>query len=153
MGTVPLLTKEEEIEIAKKREAGEEKVCRVIFAIPFFLQRLIALGNMIMNGKAPLAEIIRDYEAETEEDLVSERRRFFKTIEKIHGLYQKREPYLKKLKTSSPVIQKKLVQKLRKQGADPRKSTRSKTKRGCHNSIFRRIETVSCRDRDTSRRK
>jgi RNA polymerase primary sigma factor len=113
MGTVPLLTREEEIEIAKKIEAGEEKVFRVIFAIPFFLQRLIVLGNMIVDGKAPLAEIIRDYEAESEEDLASEKRRFFKTIEKINSLYQKREPYLKKLKTSSPIIQKKLIQKLR----------------------------------------
>jgi len=113
MGTVPLLTKEEEIEIAKKIEAGEEKVFRVIFAIPFFLQRLIVLGNMIMDGKAPLAEIVRDYEAESEEDFASEKRRFFKTIEKINSLYQKREPYLKKLKTSSPIIQKKLFQKLR----------------------------------------
>ena len=56
MGTVPLLTKEKEIEIAKRIEEGKEKVCKIIFSIPFFLQRLIPLGNMVMAGKAPLAK-------------------------------------------------------------------------------------------------
>ncbi len=113
MGTVPLLTKEEEIEIAKRIEAGKEKVCRIIFSIPLFLRRLIALGNMVINGKAPLAEIIKDCEGETEEDLIIERRRFFKITEKIDNLYQKRDAYLKQLKTSSSTIQTKLIQKLR----------------------------------------
>jgi RNA polymerase primary sigma factor len=113
MGTVPLLTKEKEIEIAKKIEEGKEKVCKIIFSIPFFLQRLIPLGNMVMNGKAPLAEIIQDGEGEAEEDLVAEKKRFFKIIEKISALYQKREAYLKKLKTSSAAMQTKLIQLLR----------------------------------------
>ncbi len=113
MGTVPLLTKEEEIEIAKKIEAGKEKICRVIFFIPFFLQKLVALGNMVINGKAPLAEIIQDCEGETEEDLASAMKSFFKTTERIEALYQKREDYLKRLKSSSSAIQRKLIQKLR----------------------------------------
>ncbi len=113
MGTVPLLTKEKEIEIAKRIEEGKEKVCKIIFSIPFFLQRLIPLGNMVMNGKAPLAEIIQDGEGEAEEDLVAEKKRFFKLIEKISALYQKREAYLKKLKTSSSAMQTKLILLLR----------------------------------------
>jgi RNA polymerase primary sigma factor len=113
MGAVSLLTKEEEIEIAKRIEAGKEKVCRIIFSIPFFLRRLIALGDMVEKGKASLDEIIQDYEGETEEDLVSERKRLFKIIEKIDNLYQQRESYLKKLKASPSSIQTRLTQKLR----------------------------------------
>jgi RNA polymerase primary sigma factor len=114
MGSVPLLTKEKEIEIARMIEAGKEKVCGIIFSIPFFLRRLIALGDMVMTGKAPLAEIIQDYEGETEEDLVAERKRLFGIIKKIDNLYQQREAYLKKLKISPSSVQtKKLMQKLR----------------------------------------
>jgi RNA polymerase primary sigma factor len=113
MGAVSLLTKKEEVEIAKKIEAGKEKVCRIIFSIPFFLRRLLTLGDMVMTGKAPLAEIIQDFEGETEEDLVLERKKLFKIIEKINALYQQRELCLKKLKTSPSSIQTKLIEKLR----------------------------------------
>jgi len=113
MGTVPLLKKEEEIEIAKKIEAGKEKIWRVIFSIPFFIKELLALGKTVETGKAHLAEIIQDYEGETEEDLVSERKKFLKLAWKIDNLYQKRELCLKMLRTSPPAMQKKLFQKLR----------------------------------------
>lgn len=113
MGNVPLLTKEEEVEIAKKIEAGKEKVCRVIFSIPFFLKRLIDLGSMVKNGKAPLTEIIQNCEGETEEDLIAERRRLFKVTEEIGNLYQKRETYLKKLKNTMPATYEGLIKKLR----------------------------------------
>jgi len=113
MGNVPLLAKEEEIEIAKKIEAGKEKVCRVIFSIPFFLRRLIALGRMVKNGNAPLTEIIQDCEGETEEALFLERRRFFKITEEIGNLYQKRETHLIKLKNIMPATHNRLIKKLR----------------------------------------
>ncbi len=113
MGNVPLLKKEEEIEVAKKIEAGREKVCKVIFTIPFFLRRLIALGRIIESGNAPLNEIIQDCEGETEEDFISERKRFFTITEKIDNLYQKRETYLKKLKNTKPATYDRLIKKLR----------------------------------------
>lgn len=113
MGAVPLLTKEKEVEIAKKIEEGKEKVCGTIFLIPFFLKRLVALGDAVLKRKAPLAEFIQDCEGETEEDLVLERKRLFKIIEKIDSLYQQRETYLKKLKTSSSSIRTKLTQNRR----------------------------------------
>lgn len=107
MGNVPVLTKEKEIEIAKKIETGREKVCRVIFSIPFFLRKIIALGRRVKSGKAPLAEITRNCEGETEEDFILERKRFFKVIEETGYLYLKRMEYLRKLKEDMPVTSKK----------------------------------------------
>lgn len=97
MSSVPLLTREGEIEIAKRIEEGREKIYRVIFSLPFVLKKLISLGTMIKNGEAPLPEIVQNSEEEIEEDIVSERKRFFKVTRGIDSLNQKRKGYLKKL--------------------------------------------------------
>ena len=104
MSSVPLLTREGEIEIAKKIEDGRDKVYRVIFSLPFALRKLIALGRLVRDGKAPLTELIQNSEEETEEDLLLERRRFFEVTKKIDHLNQKRRGYLKKLKDAAPPV-------------------------------------------------
>jgi RNA polymerase primary sigma factor len=104
MSSVPLLTREGEIEIAKKIEDGREKVHRVIFSLPFVLKKLITLGNMVRNEEAPLTEIIQNSEDETEEDLLLERKRFFEITKEIDYMNQKRKRYLKKLKETTPLI-------------------------------------------------
>jgi len=97
MSSVPLLTREGEIEIAKRIEEGREKIYRVIFSLPFVLKKLIRLGTMIKNGEAPLPEIVQNSEEEIEEDIVSERKRFFNVTRGIESLNKKRKGYLKKL--------------------------------------------------------
>jgi RNA polymerase primary sigma factor len=103
MSSVPLLTREGEIEIAKKIEEGREKVYRVIFSLPFVLKKLVTLGRMVSSGEAPLTEIIQNSEEETEEDLLIERKRFFGITKEIDYLNQKRKGYLKKLKETTPL--------------------------------------------------
>ncbi len=101
MSSVPLLTREGEVEISKKIEDGKEKVYRVIFSLPFTLRKLITLGRMVRNGEAPLAEIIQNCEEETEEELQLERKKFYEVTEDIDSLYQKRKLYLERLKETS----------------------------------------------------
>jgi RNA polymerase primary sigma factor len=103
MGNVPVLKREEEIEIAKGIEAGREKVSRAIFSIPFFIEKIIDLGKLIKSGDAPLEEIIQDFEGETEEEFLKERERFFNITEEIRALYQKRKSYLIRLKGNRAV--------------------------------------------------
>src|SRR4030043_911817 len=103
MSSVPLLTREGEIEIAKKIEDGREKVYRVIFSLPFVLKKLITLGRMVRNEEAPLTELIQNSEEETEEDLLLERKNFFDITKEIDHMNQKRKRYLKKLKETTPL--------------------------------------------------
>ena len=103
MGNVPVLKREEEVEIAKGIEAGREKVSRAIFAVPFFIEKIIDLGKLIKSGDAPLEEIIQDFEGETEEEFAKERERFFNITEGIGALYQKRKSYLIRLKDNRAV--------------------------------------------------
>lgn len=96
MGTIPLLTKEGEIELARRIERGREKMMRAIFSLPFSLKKLIELGSLVKKGEAPLAEIVQDDE-ESEESLMDEGKRLFAITEQIKGLYRSRKLYLDKL--------------------------------------------------------
>ena len=101
MSSVPLLSREGEVVIAKRIEDGREKIYRVVFSLPFVLKKLIALGRIFRDGEVPVAEIIQNGEEESEEDLQSERKRFFTITEKIDLLDRKRKAYLKMLKEIS----------------------------------------------------
>ncbi len=98
MGGVPLLTKEGEIEIAKRIEKEKEKVNRVIFSLPFVLSKLITLGEMVESGEAPLEEIILNGEDEVEEDLIMERKKFSEIALLLKPLRDNRKTLLKKIR-------------------------------------------------------
>ncbi len=107
MGGVPLLTKEGEIEIAKRIEKEKEKVARVIFSLPFVLSKLITLGEMVEAGEAPLEEIIQNGEDEAEEDLLMERKKFSHTASMLKPLHDKRKMLLKKVRDMGGATQEK----------------------------------------------
>ncbi|MGE5300946.1 MAG: RNA polymerase sigma factor RpoD [Acidobacteriota bacterium] len=107
MGGVPLLTKEGEIEIAKKIEQEKGKVARIIFSLPFVLNKLITLGEMVEAGEAPLEEIIQNGEDEAEEDLIAERESFSKTTGLIAPIRDRRQALLDHVKeTEGPAREK-----------------------------------------------
>ena len=101
MSSVPLLTREGEVEIAKKIEEGRENIYKVIFSLPFALKKLIDLGEIIKKGWGPLGEIIQISEEETEQELQMEGKRFFDITREIDRLNKKRKGYLRKLKDIS----------------------------------------------------
>ncbi len=101
---VPLLTKEGEVEIAKKIEAGNEKVYGIIFSMPFVLKRLAALGKMVINEEISLAEIIQNNEDLNETGMHLEKESFYKLTTKINLLNQKRKVYLKTLNIAEPML-------------------------------------------------
>ncbi len=101
MSTVPLLTREGEIEVAKRIEEGREKIYRVLFSLPFVLKKLIKLGKLFRAGDAPFTDLIQNGEEETEEDLIEERQKFFEITQQISQLNRKRQALLKKLKEMS----------------------------------------------------
>jgi RNA polymerase primary sigma factor len=103
MSTVPLLTREGEIEIAKQIENGKEKIYHVLFSLPFVLNKLIVLGKICKRGEAPLIDIIQFNDDETAEDLHKQSERFFRITKGIAALNLNRKGYLKRLKSFSPV--------------------------------------------------
>lgn len=112
MGVVPLLTKDDEIVLAARIEEGEEKLARIIFSLPFALNKLIDLGKMVENGDAPLKDIIQNGDEEFDEDLTFERERFYGVTLRIKELYQKRRLLLRKLKEADKKSKEKAIKVL-----------------------------------------
>jgi RNA polymerase primary sigma factor len=64
MGQVSLLTREGEVEIAKRIEEGEALVTRVILKTPVAFAEVEALGVKLGKGQISVAEITKDYDEE-----------------------------------------------------------------------------------------
>ncbi len=86
MGQVSLLTREGEVEIAKRIEDGEALVTRVIMKTPIAFKEVIALGEKLAKGQISVAEITKEYEEE--EGLEAEekqRQRILGLVEQIRA--------------------------------------------------------------------
>ncbi len=64
MGQVSLLTREGEVEIAKRIEEGEARVASVVMKTPIAFKEIITLGEMLEEGMIGVAEITKEYEEE-----------------------------------------------------------------------------------------
>ncbi len=64
MGQVSLLTREGEVEIAKRIEEGDALVARVVMKTPIAFKEVITLGERLERGQISVAEITKDYEEE-----------------------------------------------------------------------------------------
>ncbi|MGD1075127.1 MAG: sigma-70 family RNA polymerase sigma factor [Thermodesulfovibrionales bacterium] len=87
MGVIPLLRKDDEVEIAKQIEKGKELVLRIVFSFPFALERLISLGDLIRKGDASPSEIIQQ-NAGSEKELLSEKTNFSSLLRQIKRICQ-----------------------------------------------------------------
>lgn len=119
MGTIPLLTKEGEIELAKSIERGRERMTRAIFSLPLSLEKIILLGGLVKKGEAPLADIVQT-DGDSEESLNEERERLFAITEEIKRLYRRRRLYLEHF--SRIIREKDLFDKKVPQGKKTRKA-------------------------------
>jgi RNA polymerase primary sigma factor len=60
VGRVPLLTREGEVEIAKRMEEGEQRVADAIIGSELAVREVIALGESLRTRKIRVTEIIRE---------------------------------------------------------------------------------------------
>src|SRR5258708_7565352 len=88
MGTVPLLTREGEVTIAKRIERGQLVVMKAITRSPIVIKELIAVGDDLRKGVRSIKEIVQfDDEELTEEKIANKTKQTLKHIEKIAKLY------------------------------------------------------------------
>jgi len=106
MGTVPLLTREGEVEIAKRIERGQLRVMKAISRSPIVIREIVALGEDLKRGVRNVKEVVVFDEEELTEDVVQARVR--STVARIDALlkHQKRIAQLeeKQAATSKPSV-------------------------------------------------
>src|SRR4029079_7775104 len=87
MGSVSLLTREGEVEIAKRIEQGEHMILGAILASPVAVREIIDLGDKLRKHKIRVKDIIRDAEDDNAEfDEEEADRRILRLIDKVKHL-------------------------------------------------------------------
>ena len=89
MGSVPLLTREGEVVIAKRIERGQLVVMKAITRSPIVIKEIIAVGEGLRKGVRSIKEIVQfDNEELTEEKTANKTKQTLRQIEKIAELYK-----------------------------------------------------------------
>jgi RNA polymerase primary sigma factor len=73
MGTVPLLTREGEVEIAKRIERGQMRVMKAVSRSPIVIREISALGDDLKRGVRNIKEVVVFDEEELTEDILQTR--------------------------------------------------------------------------------
>jgi RNA polymerase primary sigma factor len=90
MGTVPLLTREGEIELAKRVERGQSGVRKALSRSPLVIRDLIQLGEDLQNRAVSIRDVlILPDLGGTEEDFSEQAAELLTQIDEIEKLYRK----------------------------------------------------------------
>jgi len=121
MGSVSLLNREEEVEIAKRIEEGENEIADVALSAPLIIRELIHIGEKLKYEKISVREVVRNLDnEEVEIDEEHYLKKVLSIIEKIKRGEQKHLELHKKLKqkhlseAKKRELKKKIEQKTKK---------------------------------------
>ena len=102
MGTVPLLTREGEVEIAKRIERGQLRVLKALSRSPIVIHELLALGEDLKKGVRSIKEVVTFDEEEITEEIVEKRLKGFTgRIDELQKAYKKANQVSEKFVTVS----------------------------------------------------
>jgi RNA polymerase primary sigma factor len=98
MGTVPLLTREGEVEIAKRIERGQIRVLKALSRSPIVIKEILALGEDLKRGVRSIKELVAFDEEEITDEIVQARLKdFVGQIDDIGKHYKKVQQLAEKL--------------------------------------------------------
>ncbi len=89
MGAVSLLTREGEVEVAKRIEEGDRRVLQVVLNSSVAIEEILALGDKLRKGELSVKEVVRDVDDEDPElDEQWHVQRVCKAIDKVRRLWK-----------------------------------------------------------------
>jgi RNA polymerase primary sigma factor len=90
MGTVPLLTREGEVEIARRIEHGQNTALKSLSRAPLVVQEIISLGDQMARDVISARDVVQIADPILTDELVEEKRlEFAQSIEDISRHYKK----------------------------------------------------------------
>jgi RNA polymerase primary sigma factor len=96
MGTVSLLTREGEVEIAKRIEEGEKEVIHALLEVPRTLKEIMALANKIEQEKLSPTSTPDDFDEDDPAlDLTTQKSKVLKIIQKVRQAEERLRQYQK----------------------------------------------------------
>ncbi len=114
MGTVPLLTREGEVEIAKRIERGQLRVLKALSRSPIIIREVCAIGDDLKRGVRSIKEIVVfDEEEITEDVLLNRLKDITGRIDELNKHYKKSQQLAAKL-AEIPAKEKKRAREYRK---------------------------------------
>ena len=98
MGTVPLLTREGEVAIAKRIERGKLSVIKSISRMPAIIKAVIRMGDQLKAGERTVRELVIFNDEEITDDRIEQRaQQFLKQIDAVRKARVAEEKLLEKL--------------------------------------------------------
>jgi RNA polymerase primary sigma factor len=102
MGTVPLLTREGEIELAKRNERGQWAVRKALSRSPLVIREIIQLGDDLQRGVTSVRDVLVLPEfVITDEDFSTQLNDLLAQVSEIEKYYKKSQQFRQKLQAVS----------------------------------------------------
>jgi RNA polymerase primary sigma factor len=101
IGSVPLLSREREIELAMQMERGQNQILEALFGAPLVLRYILHLGEAVAHGELELRAIVeKSDDNEEDSDGILDPRPFLKLIGKLRRLSQNAQEIRRESKRS-----------------------------------------------------
>ncbi|MGH7796309.1 MAG: sigma-70 family RNA polymerase sigma factor [Candidatus Binatia bacterium] len=100
IGSVPLLSREREIELAKEIEAASNQIFEALFSIPFALRRITALAEDVASGELELHDVVAKSDDGENGENALDPKPFLRQVGKLSRLLRNRDAILRELKRS-----------------------------------------------------
>ena len=100
IGSVPLLSREREIELAKEIEAASNQIFEALFSIPFALRRIGEIANDLASGELEMHEVVAKSEDADNGENALDPKPFLRQVGKLGRVVKSRDAVLRELKRS-----------------------------------------------------
>jgi len=104
MGTVPLLTREGEVAIAKRIERGKLAVIKSISRTPTIAKRILVIGDQLRAGERTIRELVIFSDEEITDEVIEDRKA--EVLEQIEEVRKARVNYVKLAEKLDDILKK-----------------------------------------------
>jgi RNA polymerase primary sigma factor len=103
IGSVALLTREREVELAMRVEQGQKQILEALFSTPMTMRQVLRLGPAVASGELSMADITEKSdgdEKDSEEQAADDPKGFLKRIVKLARMSERNAAIARELKRS-----------------------------------------------------